>query len=278
MTKVLLLGKGFVGTKLAAYLEQKQVNVFSYSRNVLDYSKHLKLSSIVRENNFSHIINCCGYTGVPNVDACETNKQLCWNLNVTIAKTIDDICATYNKRCIHISSGCIYTGYEKEFTEQDEPNFGLFNNESSFYSKSKHAFETVVNKFNSAVLRIRMPFTNLKEPKNYLYKILSYDNLISQKNSLTSIDDLNNFVYNFIPNFLPGTYNVVNTQPVTALEITEIMKRYNIINKNWRFVEFKDLGTKANRSNCVLDTSKIKSMGLELSDTYKELERCIKTL
>ena len=278
MSNILVIGRGFIGTKLYAYLAEKKRSVISISQKIVDYTNEQDLVRYLEENNFSHIINCCGYTGVPNVDGCESNKDLCWKYNVTVTNTIDKICAQNSIKCIHVSSGCIYSGYEKEYEETDVPNFGLYNPNSSFYSKSKHAFETIYNKNNSAILRIRMPFTSLRENKNYLYKLLKYDNLINYKNSLTSVDDLCDFIHKFIDAFIPGIFNVVNPSPLNAQEITDIMKKYGKVNANWKFVEIKDLNIVANRSNCVLSPNKLKSIGLYLPDSYESLDKCIKAL
>ena len=277
MIKVLILGKGFIGTKLIRFLEENNIDVFSVSQNQIDYTTPKTLAALLRDYNFSHVINCCGFTGRPNVDGCEDNKSLCWYLNVVVASNIDKLCNTYNKKLIHISSGCIYSGYEKDFTETDEPNFGLFNSNSSFYSKTKHAFETVIDKSRSAVLRVRMPFTNLNEDRNYLTKILKYDNLINFKNSITCVDDLNSLILKFLYDFKPGIYNAVNPQPINAEEVVSILKKHNIANPNWKFVNVNELNLKANRSNCVLNTDKLKGLGLCLPDTFTSLERCIKS-
>lgn len=277
MVKVLILGKGFIGKKLIAFLEQKKIDVFSISKDEIDYTKSKTLATLLRDYNFSHVINCCGYTGRPNVDGCEDNKSLCWNLNVVVAANIDKICNTYNKNLIHISSGCIYSGYDKEYEETDEPNFGLFNPSSSFYSKTKHAFETVIDIHRSAVFRVRMPFTNLNEDRNYLTKLLKYNNLINFKNSITCVDDLNTLILNFLFDFKPGIYNAVNPQPLNSGEIVSIFKKYNLVNPNWKFVDVSELNLKANRSNCILNTDKLKSLGLCLPDTVSSLERCIKS-
>ena len=42
------------------------------------------------------LINCVGYTGKPNVDACEEDKQNCWDLNVTFPTLLANECAKYN--------------------------------------------------------------------------------------------------------------------------------------------------------------------------------------
>jgi len=276
--KVLILGKGFIGSKLGFFLQQKNVDTFHISQQEIDYTQYKTLSSLLRDYNFTHVVNCCGFTGTPNVDGCENNKSECWKLNVVTSQNIDALVNNYNKKIIHVSSGCIYTGYEKKFTEEDEPNFGLFNPNSSFYSKTKHAFETLIDTTRSSILRIRMPVTPLKENKNYLYKLFMYDNLISYKNSITCIDDLNNLILSLINDFTPGILNAVNTTPITALEIVKLFKKYNKVNPNWNFVEVKDLNIVANRSNCVLSTEKLKEKGLEFSNTFETVEKYIQQL
>ena len=66
------------------------------------------------------LVNCVGYTGKPNVDACESDKQTCWDLNVTFPTILADFCLQNNIKVINISSGCIYDG-SKNYTEEDDP-------------------------------------------------------------------------------------------------------------------------------------------------------------
>jgi dTDP-4-dehydrorhamnose reductase len=189
------------------------------------------------------------------------------------------LCNQYKIPVIHIGSGCVYSGYEKEFTEEDTPNFGIYSNESSYYSKCKHVFETFAKEFNCYVLRIRIPFTDILTRKNYFSKLLNYDTLINELNSVTSLNDFDEFVVRFIsakPEY--GIYNVVNPEPVKAEEVIEILKDNKIVNSKWRFIELKDLNTKANRSNCVLTTDKINDLGLQLPNTRTSLLRDISTL
>lgn len=278
MTNVLILGVGFIGTFLKEFLKTKNYNVIAIQQNIANYTDEKILTHILKTYKFEFVINCCGYTGRPNVDGCERNKNECWFYNVTVGSLIDRLCAQFGKKCIHVSSGCIYTGYDKAFTEEDIPNFGIFNPNSSFYSKSKHAFETVADIKTNAILRIRMPFCMQNLERNYLLKILKYDKLISYNNSLTCVEDFCAFVDKLIQNFVPGIFNVVNPQPMNALEITNLLKKNGKENINWSFVTPSDLDIIAQRSNTCLSTEKINKLNFQLPDTELSLQKCIKAL
>jgi len=280
MKSILLLGKGYIGTSLEQALLRNNVKVDSFSKSQLDYTSPVILQKYLKDcsNEYEAVINCSGYTGSPNVDACEKNKQACWFWNVIVPRNIVLSSNAFAIPTIQVSSGCIYNGYEKEFTENDEPNFGLFNNESSFYSKSKHACETIFQNCYGYILRIRMPFDGSLASKNYLNKLYKYGKLISMKNSLTSTSDLNEFICKFLYVYkqIPsGPINVVNPGAFNAEEITNLLKKYDVVNPDWQFIDIKQLNTVANRSNCVLDTEKLRSYNLELPPAITSLERDI---
>jgi len=279
---ILILGGGFIGNHLQRFLQGSFFNLKHITKEILDYSNKEVFKKYLLQENPDFVINCSGYTGRPNVDGCEQNKQDCFKYNVEVPLLVQSVCHELSIRHIYVSSGCIYTGYDKEFTEEDEPNFGIFNSESSFYSKTKHIFE-LANKFNNenlAILRIRMPFTHTLEDKNYLTKIYSYNNLISMRNSLTYIDDLNKFIYYLVRgyNFKPGIYNVVNDNAMEARDIIEIFRANEINNPSWNIIDVKDLNVKANRSNCVLSNAKVKQLGFNFTDTNVALDICIKNM
>lgn len=281
----LILGKGFVGSHLQSFLKQNDHDCFALSQAELNYTDPNELSDFLDRDRgvIRTVINCSGYTGVPNVDACEDNKELCFNYNVAYPLQVLKICEQRNLPVIHIGSGCIYSGYEKEYTEDDTPNFGIFSDESSYYSKCKHIFETFAKHYECYVLRIRIPFTADWSRKNYFSKLVNYNTLINEKNSITSITDFNRFIIQFIDQIKAGSapcgiYNVVNPEPITAKEVVEILNKHNLNNPNWTFIDTKSLNTKANRSNCTLSTNKIKKLGLMLPNTLVSLYRDISKL
>jgi len=279
--KILILGYGYVGGYLYERLKQNKDNdVTIVKREFLDYTDSSKVDQWLKKerDHFNYIINCSGFTGRPNVDEGEKKPELCYELNTFTPLRISNLCKTYGINYIHISSGCIYTGYEKQFTEQDPPNFGLFSKESSTYSKSKHAYEIGCD--YGLIIRVRMPFCDQLCDRSYLTKILKYNNLINQVNSKTYVPQL----LDFIEHILRKGYNcrqkdIVNFVHPYALatdKIVEIMKHFGLQNPEWEWVQFEDLNCEANRSNCVMSIEKLKQKyGFEIMDEEVAIEAAL---
>jgi len=262
---VLILGKGFVGNAL----KEEIPNAFLVSKKELNYFDENILTNFLINNSIDIIINCAGYTGNPNVDACETDKANCYKYNVELLRSLQrSITYSCNRiKLIHVSSGCIYDGYEKVFTEADEPNFGIFSDKSSFYSKTKHIAETLIKLCDDiAVVRLRIPFDYVNSRKNYFNKLLGYNNLIDFRNSKTDLRYLCKFIHKLALNFTPGIFNAVHGNALTTQQVLDIMVEYDLYNPNWKIVDYKDIPIKANRSNCVLSNEKSKQWGFDFGD------------
>ena len=291
----IILGKGYVGNAVNTRFVNEGKSLSFLSRKDVDYTDPLKLSQFIEFKQQSTteippssftIINCAGYTGNPNVDACELdyNKPGVYALNAQLPITLAQVAMSYNNvDLIHISSGCIYSGYEKIYSETDVPNFGIYNPNSSFYSKTKHIAELGLQQFKTgAILRVRMIFGDDESPRNLLNKILKYNNLIALENSMTNVNDLAAFISSFTDRGLErkhDIYNVVNEGSLSLRVITGIMRKYHKGRSDWTFTDqVEDLKTKAGRSNCVLDTQKIRSLGLALPGVTASMDDCIKKI
>jgi dTDP-4-dehydrorhamnose reductase len=281
--KVLILGHGYVGQALQANLPvlMDDCQVDLKSREELDYHTYNTLFRYIVQTHPQYVINTCGYTGRPNVDACEADKDNTWYYNVTLPVCLQQVCTVTRKKFIHVSSGCIYDGYEKEFEETDQPNFGLMNPSSSWYSKTKHACEMTLRASDMWTLRIRMPFCSTTSERNVLTKLLKYDNIINQTNSMTCIEDLSAFIAKILEKPIPpGIYNVTNPEAPTTKDIINVFKAHGLHNDNWNYISLEELKkyTKTGRSNCVLSTRKINDLGLSLPKTLTSLSKCIEKI
>jgi dTDP-4-dehydrorhamnose reductase len=277
---VLILGKGYIGSYLAPYLSSNGHKVLHFPKHILDYTNPTILRNYLKntEKEINWIINCSGFTGTPNVDSCEDHKDECYFYNVLAPLYMTKVANDLKIPIIHIGSGCVYSGYDKIYTENDPTNFGVDNSDSSYYSKTKDTFEKLSRDMQRYIFRIRIPFNGVYEPKNYLYKILKYNNLITKQNSITCVDDLLIFIKNFIcqcPEYDNGIYNVVNKGSIDGAEVVDMLTNYDIINPEWKFVTINQANFRVARSNCILSTEKIEKLGLGLPSVKESFNKTI---
>ena len=281
INNALLLGGGFVGKNMMAKLKSlgNVKTVDMVRREFLDYTQPEKLREYLEKGKPDYLINAAGYTGSPNVEGCETNWQDCYYWNVVVPVRIAKICKEMQIPFINIGSGCIYDSQDKIYSEYDMPNFGIFSNRSSFYSKTKHLCEEKLEDYPVYTFRIRIPYNDSCASKNYLYKLLKYDNLISMKNSITSMNLLSEFTDFFInlkekPRY--GVYNVVNNGIVRGADVIELMREQGLENKNWKILSYEQMNFKVNRSNCMLSPMKIESLGYTPKNVIEDLKENIR--
>jgi len=278
--KIVILGNGYVGKNLYDRLlfpgpDKKSYDVKIEKRKLLNYNDVKSLEAYLDREKPDYVINCSGFTGRPNVDEGELKQELCFELNTFGPLRVSNLCKIKNINYIHISSGCIYTGYDKPWEEDDEPNFGLFDEDSSTYSKSKHAFELGCDW--GLILRVRMPFCDILHDRSYLTKIYKYDDLIDRVNSKTYIPQLLDFIEHFVSNNYEAKekdiLNFVNPEALSTARVTQLMEKFDVVNPDWNWIHYCDLDTVAHRSNCVMSTSKLEEeYGFEIWNEEVALE------
>ena len=237
-TMILVIGgNGFVGSEICAHLQFKGI----------------PFSKIGRDDNLLHhisnvdaVINAAGYTGKPNVDACELDKENCLLGNVILPTQISEICEKLEKPLVHVSSGCIYQG-SRNWGDDDQPNFDL-----SFYSFSKAAAERILRNTNTRIMRIRMPFVDGIHPRCVLKKLSTYDKWLDGHNSITYLPEAAVAAVELLK-APPGIYNATNPGVITNGQIADYM---GLKPDWWDWEEFYMVGHTP-RSFCTLDSTKI---------------------
>lgn len=265
--KTIVFGEGFLGTRLKNYL-----NCSSTKLNPLDINL---LKEFLDKEQPNVVINAIGKTGRPNIDWCEDNKELTIESNVLAATNLCIECSKRGIYFVHLGSGCIYYGDNngKGFSEKDEPNFYG----PQFYAKTKILAEKIIKEFPSLILRIRMPVDEEPHERNLIDKLLKYNKLINIQNSMTTIPEMLDAIKILIQKRKTGIYNLVNSGTISAAEIITMYKE--LINPYHDFgglsLEELDNLTKARRSNCVLNTDKLKLEGINLPEIHQAVRNCL---
>jgi dTDP-4-dehydrorhamnose reductase len=279
---VLIGGSGYVGQAFQEVLEKREISYRNFSRKEINYYDPHMLSEALQAEKPEAVINAAGYTGKPNVDACEDDKANCLLGNTVLPGIIRDVCETLDIPWGHVSSGCIYTGTREDgtgFQEEDFPNFNFRSNNSSFYSGTKALGEEVLSgAVKNYVWRLRIPFDERNNPRNYLSKLLNYEWLLDAENSISQrFEFVEACVDCFIKEIPYGTYNVTNPGSTTAREITEIMKNHGLVTKELKFfkneADFMSQAVRAPRSNCTMSSDKLAKAGIQLTEVNESIEK-----
>lgn len=270
----LLGGTGYIGQAFHRHLVRHDVAHRLVRRAELDYSDPGRLLAALRSDRVAFLINAAGYTGKPNVDACELHKAECLFGNAVLPARIAEACASAGIPWGHVSSGCIYQGARPDgsgFTETDSPNFSFRSGPCSFYSGTKALGEEVLASYPDVYQwRIRIPFDHLDHPRNYLTKLLRYPRLLDATNSLTHLPEFVAVALGFARlRPAPGVYNCTNPGAVTTREVVDLLAATVAPRHPFNFfvdeAEFMRLAATTPRSNCVLDSAKLSAAGLALS-------------
>ena len=307
----LLGASGYIGKAFASELERRKIDFLPLSRNQIDYSRFDLLLEYLRENKPAFLVNAAGYTGKPNVDACELDKAGTLAGNTLLPQTIAHACAAAGVPWGHVSSGCIYSGakisengivrVEKDmtqfalhalvnkksravfgFTETDTPNFSFRDLPCSFYSGSKALGEEAIASIGqSYIWRLRIPFDEFDSARNYLSKVQRYAKVYDNVNSISHRADFVRACLDTWELRAPfGIYNVTNPGYVTTRHVVEQIEKNLKPARKFEYwsddAEFYQVAAKTPRSNCVLDVSKLLSVGVKIRGVEEALQESLK--
>nr|ART39327.1 H204 [uncultured bacterium] len=277
----------------------------------MDYTHFDTLLAYLRETRPAFLINAAGYTGKPNVDACETARADTLQGNTLFPQTVAHACSVAGIPWGHVSSGCIYSGahfvrngvaavqadlmrpeihavWERDrelihgFTEQDEPNFSFRRPPCSFYSGTKAmGEETIAGIGRSFIWRLRIPFDEHDNARNYLSKLQRYSKLLDCANSISHRGDFVSACLDLWERRVPfGTYNVTNSGWITTRDVVETIRQFLPSDRDFQFfvndAEFYSTAAQTPRSNCVMDVTKLLAAGVRIRPVQEALEHALR--
>src|SRR5688572_2668139 len=166
--KILITGaNGLLGQTIVKQLLEKNYNVIATGRgnDRIDVStegylyKELEITDgpaieqFIREQRPEIIVHAAAMT---QVDECESNKQDCYNINVTATRFIIDAAKTVGSRFIFVSTDFVFDGISGPYSEDDE--CGPVN----YYGSTKMVAEKAVmeSDLNYAIVRTILVYGN----------------------------------------------------------------------------------------------------------------------
>ncbi|MCB0430185.1 MAG: SDR family oxidoreductase [Flavobacteriales bacterium] len=107
-----------------------------YEYRSLDITDRKAVEEIIRDVRPDVLIHTAAMT---NVDACETNREACWDVNVNAVEYLIEACKPLGTHFIHLSTDFVFDGQNGPYREEDAVN------PLSHYAASKVASEKLVS-------------------------------------------------------------------------------------------------------------------------------------
>ena len=251
--------KGWIGQQVVKIIESKEYIVVTTDIRVDDEQN---VDKLLQDINPDRVISLIGRThgeGYSTIDYLEQKGKLIENVrdNLYGPLVLGLLCKKYNIHYTYLGTGCIFSGYNEEYKEENIPDFF-----GSSYSVVKGFTDRLMKQLDDNVLnvRIRMPITSEKNNvRNFIYKITHYEKICSMTNSMTVLPELLPLMIDMADKKQTGTINLTNPGAITHNEILEMYKEivdHTFIWQNFT-IEEQDNILLSGRSNNILDTTKL---------------------
>lgn len=239
--RVLVMGSnGLLGQKVAemlvrgtsavitlSSLEDAPVRVMEPAAYVkADMTSKKEVRQLVAQAEPDVIINCAAMT---NVDACESERELAWKVNVGGIENIIEASRRTDATVVHVSSDYVFDGKNGPYTEEDRPE------PLSYYGKTKLAGENALLssgiKFLIARTMVLYGFATGVKANFVLWLIQSLENgtpvriVDDQFGNPTLADDLAYGLIRGVELGKTGIFNIAGRDIVSRFEFAQKIAR-----------------------------------------------------
>lgn len=282
--KILIYGhNGWIGTMFTNILN---------NMNILYVKGQSRADSIEMVNNEvktvcpTHIVSFIGRThgkDCSTIDYLEQKDKLYENIrdNLYGPYVLAYVASQYNIHYTYLGTGCIFKydethpyGIEENgFDDDSDPNFfgSSYSVVKGFTDMMMHTMPHVLN------LRIRMPITNVDNPRNFITKITTYKKICSVPNSMTVLSELLPYAVDMMKNNTTGTINFTNPGLISHNNILEMYRELVDTTFTWENFtsEEQNMILKADRSNNFLDTTKLTTLYPHIMNIKDSVRLCL---
>lgn len=222
---------------------------FGHKYIQLDITNKEQVKKVISDEKPDVVVNCAAFT---DVDKCETERELCWRLNVDAVKNLIIGCRPDDVKLIHYSTDYIFDGKKGPYSEIDIPN------PVSFYGRSKLASENAITAsgINYCIIRTMVLFGVGKNVKpnfalwliDKLNKGMPVNIVDDQIGCSTIVDDLAYGTLKIIEQEKNGVYNISGRDVESRYDFTlKLCDVFGFDKKLVRKIKTKDLNQPAPR-------------------------------
>lgn len=229
MLKIALTGAdGLVGSRIIELLK----NYFEFiplPQKSMDITDREQVNNTLRNLDFDIFFHLAAYTNVPGA---ETNKEVCYKINVEGTKNVFDVVSSKNKKFIYVSTDFVFDGKNPPYFEDSSPS------PAGVYADSKYQGENLV-KGQAMIVRIAYPYRANFELKKDFFR--TFKDLLEQKKPLamitdslmtpTFIDDIAYGLKYLFNNYSPEIFHLVGSQSISPYDAAvKIAETFNLDN------------------------------------------------
>lgn len=177
--KLWIIGKrGMLAQAFQRICSQKSIPFIATSKREVDLCDPFGLYAQFATLEFTHVINCSGYTAV---DQAEQEQERAYALNVEGVKALAKLAAEKEKKLIHFSTDYVFDGEsEAPYGEQAHTR------PLSIYGKTKEEGEKALFELFPDALLIRTSWLFGKEGNHFVEKMVD---LMQKRDSLDIVSD-----------------------------------------------------------------------------------------
>lgn len=282
MEKLLIIGTGLLGSKLANISDFKTFGTYNKNPIKIKNCKLLKLDVVARDRTFKlikqlnpdYIVHTAALT---NVDYCETHKEEAYKINVEGTRNVVEASKEIGAKLIYISTDYVFDGEGGMYKEDDRTN------PINYYGKSKLDGESVtVNTCDNYIIARISVLYGLNPKLNFVtwaLQELKDGNEIKivndQFNTPTLADNLAELILELIKNDATGIFHASGSERINRFDfVLKLAEVFDLKKKLIKPITSNELNWIAKRpKDSSLDVSKISEIAepLNVEESLKRM-------
>lgn len=176
--KILIIGaKGMLGTDLIQEFKS-DYEVAAWDKDKIDITSPEQVETLLTQLKPDVVINAAAYTAV---DACESNRDICMDVNAKGPRNLATACNKLNAILVHYTSDYVFNGQSKQGYKEDAKHDPI-----NVYGESKALSETYIFDKNKKNYLIRTSWMFGENGNNFVYAMLK---LADEHDELTVVND-----------------------------------------------------------------------------------------